>query len=401
MTLPKGWATTKLRHVGQSIGGLTYSPDDVVDDAQDGILVLRSSNIKNGELSFNDNVYVRATIPDNALTREGDILVCVRNGSRGLIGKSALITGAGVGVAHGAFMMLFRAEESAFIYQLFQNREYFRQVHENLGATINSINGSDFLGFRFAFPPKAERAAIADLLSAWDTAIKKSVQLISAKEKRYLALIDRLVLKPASAKVWKIQKLSDVATRVQRRSDGGDHPVLTISNASGFVLQEEKYERYMAGESVKDYTLLRRGEFAYNKGNSLRFQFGCVYQLNTYDEALVPHVYVCFCLHDEVSSSYLRHLFAADYLKAQLGKLVKTGVRNNGLLNIRPDEFMGVTVPIPPLEQQHRIAVILDAARSEIDLLKRQADTYRTQKRGLMQKLLTGQWRVNVSTSRE
>ena len=263
-------------------------------------------------------------------------------------------------------------------------------------GTVPVINGKNLKQQKVPLPDIEAQKRTASMLSAWDTAIEKTEQLIAAKEDRFLALIDRLVLKPASGKAWKTQKLRDIATRVQRRSDGGGHPVLTISNAFGFVLQEEKYKRYMAGESVKDYILLRRGEFAYNKGNSLRFQFGCVYQLHTYDEAIVPHVYVSFRLHDDISSSYMRHLFAVDYLKPQLGKLVKTGIRNNGLLNIRPDEFLGVTVPIPPLEKQHRIAEILDAARSEIDLLKRQADAYRTQKRGLMQKLLTGQWRVNV-----
>ena len=275
-------------------------------------------------------------------------------------------------------------------------RKRMGEVATGSSQSMKNISQESVLQMLLPVPPFAEQRRIAQLLGDWESAIEKTERLIAAKEDRFLALIDRLVLKPASGKVWKTQKLRDIATRVQRRSDGGGHPVLTISNASGFVLQEEKYKRYMAGESVKDYILLRRGEFAYNKGNSLRFQFGCVYQLHTYDDAIVPHVYVCFRLHDDISSSYLRHLFAVDYLKPQLGKLVKTGIRNNGLLNIRPNEFLGVTVPIPPLEKQHRIAEILDAARSEIDLLKRQADAYRTQKRGLMQKLLTGQWRVNV-----
>lgn len=111
---------------------------------------------------------------------------------------------------------------------------------------------------------------------------------------------------------------------------------------------------------------------------------------------MVPHVYVCFRLHEGVVPSYLGHLFEADYLKPQLGAIVKTGVRNNGLLNIRPEEFMNVTVPIPPLDQQQQITATLNTARQEIDLLKKQAEAFRRQKRGLMQKLLTGAWRVRV-----
>ena len=183
---------------------------------------------------------------------------------------------------------------------------------------------------------------------------------------------------------------------MQRQSDGADYPLLTISSASGFVRQEDKYSRYMAGESAKTYTLLKRGEFAYNKGNSLRYEFGCVYPLQGYDAALVPSIYVSFRLREGVSPTYLQHVFAADYLKPQLRALVKTGVRNNGLLNIRPDEFMGTSVPLPPLAVQQRIAAVLDEARDEIRLLARKLEALREQKRGLMQKLLTGKWRVPI-----
>jgi type I restriction enzyme, S subunit len=111
----------------------------------------------------------------------------------------------------------------------------------------------------------------------------------------------------------------------------------------------------------------------------------------------VPNVYVSFRLHEFVCAAYMRYLFAADYLKPQLRALVKTGVRNNGLLNIRPDEFMSTTVPLPPLKEQVRIANVLDAASAEIDLLGQQLVALRAQKRGLMQKLLTGQWQLPVS----
>lgn len=259
-----------------------------------------------------------------------------------------------------------------------------------------NITKGDVADFPVPVMSITQQHASVRILAAWNAAIEKTERLIVVKERKFLWLARTYILKPA--RLWTKRSLRDIATRVQRRSDGGNYPILTISAASGFVLQEEKYSRYMAGESVKDYILLKRGEFAYNKGNSLRFQFGCVYQLNHYDEALVPHVYVCFRPNESVGDAYLRHLFSIDYLKPQLAALVKTGVRNNGLLNIRPDEFLDVTVPLPPLPQQKRIADLLDAARREIDLLKEQAKAYRLQKRGLMQTLLTGQWRVESST---
>jgi len=269
---------------------------------------------------------------------------------------------------------------------------------DSAGHGTGRLNTTSLMAFPVLIPSLPEQNAIADFFSTWDAAIEKTERLIAAKENGFKGLVQKLVLTPSQIKGhWKHSRISDISKRIQRRPNGDELPILTISSASGFVLQEEKYSRYMAGESIKNYILLRKGEFAYNKGNSLRYQFGCVFKIEAYNEALVPHVYVCFKLNPGVDSEYIDHLFHADYLKRQLGRIVKTGVRNNGLLNIKPDEFMNVTIPIPSFDQQKQIASTLNTARQEIDLLKKQAEAFRKQKRGLMQKLLTGQWRVKVA----
>lgn len=297
-----------------------------------------------------------------------------------------------------------------YLYYWFDFQDLKRFCND---GTVPVINGTNLKRQRVPLPSFALQQEIARLLSTWDTAIQKTEQLIEAKERHYSHELSRLISRgqhphtyvgafaeevPARncGGKWRTVALSDIADRVRRQSNGGDYPLLTISSASGFIRQEDRYSRYMAGESAKTYTLLRAGEFSYNKGNSKRYEFGCVFQLQNFDAALVPSVYVSFRLHDSVCASYMRHLFAADYLKPQLRALVKTGVRNNGLLNVRPDEFMGTKVPLPPLQHQLRIANYLDAASAEIDLLNQQLAALRTQKRGLMQKLLTGQWRLPV-----
>lgn len=295
---------------------------------------------------------------------------------------------------NAAAIQLSKDHNRDYVYQqlLFKYDE-IRGISNSSGQQNLNLEIIRSISFPTASLP--EQTSIAFLLSTWDLAIENTERLIMANEKRYSWLVDQLILSPAKRNTtWKHKSISDVAERVQRKSDGGDYPILTISSASGFVLQEEKYSRFMAGKSLDDYTLLHYGEFAYNKGNSLLYQFGCLFPLQTYEQALVPHVYVCFKVKTGVDSCYLHHLFQADYLKPQLGALVNTGVRNNGLLNISPSTFMKVTVPLPPLEQQQQIAAILSTAHQEINLLKQQADALRLQKRGLMQKLLTGEWRV-------
>lgn len=164
------WERKRLGSFIEVINGLTYSPNDVSDT---GLLVLRSSNVKDAALALDDNVYVNLAVSDEKMTQPGDILLCVRNGSQRLIGKSALIPKDVPRATHGAFMSVLRGAENRFVFQLLQTHQFFSEVHKNLGATINSINGSDLKKFKFVLPADPEeRTRIADALSALDAKIQ-------------------------------------------------------------------------------------------------------------------------------------------------------------------------------------------------------------------------------------
>lgn len=170
------WEKKKLGEIGECFIGLTYSPNDVVENG--GTLVLRSSNIQNGTLAFDDNVYVEANISDKNFVKANDILICARNGSRSLIGKCALIRKEHEGYAFGAFMSVFRSNQNHFIYQLFQTDLFYKQVNEHLGATINQVTTKSLNSFSFLFPCEKERNKITDFLSRIDQKIEHAQQLI-------------------------------------------------------------------------------------------------------------------------------------------------------------------------------------------------------------------------------
>ena len=167
------WEEKRLGEVGKIVSGLTYSPNDIVNE-DNGVLVLRSSNVQDGKLAFDDNVYVKVD-SFNAVQRN-DILICVRNGSKRLIGKNAIINEKVEGVAFGAFMSVYRSENNSFLFHYFGSEDYNREVQKNLGATINSINGSDLKKFKVPFPSLKEQQKIASYLSALDDKIE-AVQL--------------------------------------------------------------------------------------------------------------------------------------------------------------------------------------------------------------------------------
>jgi type I restriction enzyme S subunit len=160
------WSLKSLGEIGECVAGLTYAPGDVKSD---GLLVLRASNVFEGKLRFEDNVYVQMEVPQRVFVEVGDILICVRNGSRDLIGKCAKIDSRARGMVFGAFMAVFRTPFNDFVYHQFQSEGIKRQIGEHLGATINQITNGSLRSFRIPFPhDAAERASVAEVLSDMD-----------------------------------------------------------------------------------------------------------------------------------------------------------------------------------------------------------------------------------------
>jgi type I restriction enzyme S subunit len=286
---------------------------------------------------------------------------------------------------------------------------HFSFVHRDItahltrqGAKRYKLTKAGLERLPILIPPVSEQIKIARILSTWDKAIKTVEKLIANSQQQKEALMHQLltgkVRFPGFKEKWTYKTINQVCQRIQRKTDGGEHPILTISSLSGFVRQDEKYSRYMAGKSVENYIQLEKGDFAYNKGNSKTYEFGCVFDLESYQSALVPHVYVCFKIQEGYSHRYFKYLFEADYLKPQLGRLVNTGVRNNGLLNIQPFQFLNTKVPVPSYEEQERVADILAVATKQMRGFQKQLNRLQDEKRALMQSLLTGKRRVKVST---
>jgi type I restriction enzyme, S subunit len=163
------WLEKTLADLGESLIGLTYKPSDVKSN---GLLVLRASNIFQEALRFDDNVFVNIDVPAAIILRKGDILICVRNGSRDLIGKCALINEEAQGMTFGAFMAVFRTPFYDLVYHQFQSDLIKRQINEHLGATINQITNKSLNSFQIPFPTdERERAAITEILSDMDAEI--------------------------------------------------------------------------------------------------------------------------------------------------------------------------------------------------------------------------------------
>ncbi|GAA62413.1 type I restriction enzyme, S subunit [Pseudoalteromonas sp. BSi20311] len=167
------WEEKQLNQEVELFSGLTYSPKDI---RKDGVFVIRSSNVKNGQLVQADNVYVAPEVVNCNNVEKGDIVVVVRNGSRSLIGKHAQVNSYMDNTVIGAFMTGVRGKQPEFINALFDTNQFTAQVDKNLGATINQITNGSFNSMAFKFPEDLEQAQIGTTFQKLDTLINQHQQ---------------------------------------------------------------------------------------------------------------------------------------------------------------------------------------------------------------------------------
>ena len=236
-----GWEEKELQDLGDLVSGLTYSPDDV---RENGLLVLRSSNIKDGLISLEDTVYVDQNVKGVNLSKPNDILICVRNGSKNLIGKNALIPKGLPLCTHGAFMTVFRSKSWKFVFQLFQTTSYQKQVNGDLGATINSINSRHFVKYKFYVPNPPEQQKIANCLSSIDDLITAESKKLESIKNHKKGLMQNLF--PSEGKTtpnfrfpefkndgeWEVKPLGKIC----KYSNGGGNENNVVDNGKYYLI---------------------------------------------------------------------------------------------------------------------------------------------------------------------
>ena len=185
---------------------------------------------------------------------------------------------------------------------------------------------------------------------------------------------------------WEQRKLGDICSRVQGNDGRMELPTLTISAANGWMKQEDRFSGNIAGKEQTNYTLLHKGELSYNHGNSKLAKYGTVFSLQTYEEALVPRVYHSFKVENE-SADFIEYYFATKIPDRELRKLISSGARMDGLLNIGYDDFMGIKMMFPSASEQDKIAEYFRALDHIITLHQRKCDETKKLKKFMLQKM--------------
>ena len=172
---------------------------------------------------------------------------------------------------------------------------------------------------------------------------------------------------------WDFVRLNQIAEPITKKVGNGIYETLSISAGIGFVNQAKKFGKELSGKQYEKYTVLNRGDFSYNKGNSKSYPQGCIYRLKDRGTAAVPNVFESFKIKKD-SLDYYEQLFTSGYLNKQLSKKINHGVRDNGLLNLTEKDFYSCYVPHPPIAEQQKIAEILMQCDKLIELYQNETD---------------------------
>ena len=369
------------------------------DDPEIGIRYLQGFNVRPNKVDFTNATWITKEFHERnkkSCLREGDLLVV----QSGHIGTAAVVPESAAGSnCHALIINRFQRDKvDPYFACHYINSEIGQARLRGLqvGSSMLHINTSELGRFKLPLPPIFEQRRLAEILGAWDAAIEKTGQLIASKESSLRGWMQRLVMD----RQFTEHRLSKFVHRVNRKNTAGNGHPLTISGRDGLVSQSHYFDKRIAAETTEHYTLLNRGEFAYNKSYSSGYPYGAIKRLDAYDDGIVSTLYLCFALNPDAPllSDYLIQFCEVGGFNHQIHKVAQEGARNHGLLNVAAEDFFAMKLPVPPIAEQSRVIAILGDAGRELSLFRKSLDQLRQQKRGLMQKLFTGQWRVPVES---
>ena len=371
------WQRIKLNEYADFLQGLTYTPNNV---STTGRLVLRSSNIQNSKLVFDDNVYVNMNIPAKISTKENDVLMCVRNGSKNLVGKTALITKEFENLAWGAFMNIIRPKDGKTLLFHFLNSQYFKnQIKADLNtATVNQITIGTLNQCKISIPlSEIEKDKLCIFFNLLDQRIDAQSKIIEDLE---------LFKKGIENQYFSCNKnneyviLGDVITQINNRNEKNiDFEVLSVSNKYGFIPQSEQFDDHeVASANKSNYKIVKQNDFAYNPA---RINVGSIAMLRNNQVGIVSPMYICFrANNNRILSSYLDYFSHSNKFNNEVLKNLEGSVR----LCLSFESLSKIKIHLPSLDTQYEIVKNLDLISNKISIENKILEKLKEQKKYLL-----------------
>ena len=395
---PDDWEQRKVSEIYQNISNAfvgTASPYYV----KDGHFYLESNNVKDGQINYNSQVFINDEFYEKQKDKwlhTGD-MVMVQSGH---VGHAAVIPEELDNTAAHALIMFKNPKtkiEPYFLNYQYQTEKAKKKI-ENIttGNTIKHILASNMQEFVVDVTSWEEQAKIAYFFRKLDNLITFHQRKLNQIKEYKKGLLQKLFPKDGE-KVpeirftgftgdWKMRKLSDVVIEIKRTNENSDAPVMMITAENGFIKQSKRYSMNNAGQSLKKYILLEKGELAYNHGASKLRPYGSCFVLTTEEKARIPFVYHCFSTDTE-NPEFLSIVLNGKATEKQLRRIISSGARMDGLLNISFDEYTSIPILLPNKDEQDRIADCFRQIENLITLHQQKLEKMKEYKKGLLEQM--------------
>jgi len=394
--LPSNWKRQRLAElVAKFDAGISVNGGDR-PAMGDECGVLKVSAVTEGQFRPNENKVIDgAELKRARLNPRRDSLIMSRANTPALVGASAYIDRdyQNLYLSDKLWQFVPRKEEVfsmrwlGFVLASHAYRKKLGEVATGSSQSMKNISQESVLQMEIPVPSLIEQQYIAQMLATWESSIEKTEQLITAKDSHYTHELSRLISMGHHPR----SHIGTFSHEVSERNKVGNNArVLSVTNSRGFVLPEDQFERRVASADLSNYKIVTRGQYAYNPS---RINVGSIARLDDWDMGVLSPMYVVFGLDNtKVNSDYFLHWLDSHEANERIKNSAQGSVRET----VSFTEFAAIAIPTPSLEDQQAIASYLNAMREEITLLKKKTEKLRKQKRGLMQKLLIGQWRVKI-----
>lgn len=389
--IPDEWEVKKLGNVVKFSQGIQVDLELQANEYREGYLLFL--RIENYTQSSNDFRYIPHEMGREKFVNEDDIVVVRYGASAGFIGKGfcgILANNLFKVDPHQEFILksfLYIILKDVRTYQYFQNSMF--------GGAMPALSFQIAENLSIPLPPLPEQKKIAEILSTWDKAISNYELLITNYELLKKGLMQKLLtgklrFKEFEGEKWKTVNLGEVTELFSRRNKKlNGARIYSVTNNNGFVFQSDHFSREVAGDDLSNYKIIKKNEFAYNPA---RINVGSIAHFK--DEiGVISSLYVCFRTTKDLLDEYMSYLLQIDSTTFKIRNFGEGGVR----VYLWYPLFATIKVNIPNIKEQKKIADSLLFLDKEIEILNNQLIALKEQKKGLMQKLLTGEVRVKIN----
>ena len=404
--VPNGWRKASVSEICNLQNGNSFNPKDW--DTK-GLPIIRIQNL-NGNKNFN---YFSGEPQDKWLVETGQILFSWA-GSKGVSFGPFIWKGEKGVLNQHIYKVLVKSgvHKSWLFYILKFVTASIEDKAHGFKSTLVHVKKSDIDNHVVSLPPLSEQQKIAKIITTWDKAISTTERLIENSTQQKKALMQQLLMgkkrfghkettynfqKTRYGDIpldWEYPAIKDISVQLSKKNtEGKDYPVVSCSKHYGFVDSLDYFKKKVYSDDTSGYRIIPRNAFGFPSNH---IEEGSIGVQTVHDIAIASPIYVVFKTDSNlINNTYLYALLKTEHYRQIFCSATNASVDRRG--SLRWKEFSIIRIPLPPLEEQQKIANVLNNADKEIELLEQQLADLQQEKKALMQVLLTGKKRVTLN----